>query len=89
MPNRARAAANDVCGVSTAAGTVALAIATLLFRYRLLHYGSYGDFRRGILLDLRDVKLGYVLIALILGLGASSAFVALELFRDSRRVRTR
>jgi len=35
------------------------------------------------------VKLGYVLIALAAGVAIAAGFVALELMRDSRRVRAR
>lgn len=56
---------------------------------RLGHYGSYGDFHGGRALDIFDVKLGYVLIGLALGIGSAASYVALELARDSRRVRTR
>jgi hypothetical protein len=72
------------------AGGGALLIAlALALRGRLFSYGSYRDFHRNTALDLMDVKLGYVLIALIPGIVAAAGFVALELFRDSRRVRAR
>jgi len=56
---------------------------------RIGHYGSYRDFHGGRAIDLFDVKLGYVLVGLALGIGAAAGYVALELARDSRRVRTR
>lgn len=56
---------------------------------RIGHYGSYRDFHSGRAIDLFDVKLGYVLVGLALGIGAAAGYVALELARDSRRVRTR
>ena len=56
---------------------------------RIGHYGSYRDFHDGRAMDLFDVKLGYVLVGLALGIGAAAGYVALELARDSRRVRTR
>jgi hypothetical protein len=70
-------------------GLAALLLASLLLRHRLLSYGTYAEFRRGTTLALMDVKLGYVLVTLVLGVGAALGFVALELFRDSRRVRAR
>lgn len=56
---------------------------------RIGHYGSYGDFHQGRAIDIFDVKLGYVMVGLALGIGAAAGYVALELTRDSRRVRTR
>jgi hypothetical protein len=38
---------------------------------------------------LFDVKLGYVLVAIVLGVLSAAGYVALELARDSRRVRSR
>lgn len=70
-------------------GAGLLLIGVLVLWGRLMQYGTYEDYKRRITLDLMDVKLGYVLVALILGLGAAAAYVAYELFRDSRRVRTR
>ncbi len=72
-----------------AGGVVVLGLMILLLRERLFSYGTYMDWQRNTALDLMDVKLGYVLIALIPGIAAAAGFVALELFRDSRRVRTR
>ena len=66
-----------------------LLVATLLGWRRLGHYGSYGDFHGGRAFDIFDVKLGYVLVGLAIGIGAAAGYVALELARDSRRVRTR
>jgi len=74
---------------SLAGGWVLLGLLVLLLRERLFSYGTYLDWQRNTALDLMDVKLGYVLIALILGIGVAAGYVALELFRDSRRVRTR
>ena len=74
-------------GLLAAAGVILLA--TALGWRRIGHYGSYQDFHAGHALDIFDVKLGYVLVGLFLGIGAASGYVALELVRDSRRVRTR
>ena len=70
-------------------GAAILLLAGLILRERLLSYGTLADWERGTALDLMDVKLGYVLIALVLGMGAAAGFVAFELLRDSRRVRAR
>jgi len=74
---------------SLAGGALSLVLMALLLRHRLFSYGSYRDWHGDRALDLMDVKLGYVLAALIPGILAAAGFVALELFRDSRRVRTR
>ena len=74
-------------GVLGAAAVVL--IATLVGWGRIGHYGSYRDFHGGRSIALFDVKLGYVLVGLALGIGAAAGYVALELARDSRRVRTR
>ena len=56
---------------------------------RISHYGTYDEFHEGRALALKEVKLGYVLVALVVGVGTAAGFVALELMRDSRRVRAR
>lgn len=56
---------------------------------RLSRYGSYAEFHDGQALGLMSVKLGYVLIPLLLGVGVSAGYIALELLRDSRRVQAR
>lgn len=84
-----RADRKNVLLYALAGGWVMFTLTALLLRERLFSYGTYLDWQRNTALDLMDVKLGYVLIALILGIGAAAGFIALELFRDSRRVRTR
>jgi hypothetical protein len=71
-----------------AGAVVVLAIAAIGWG-RIGHYGSYRDFHGGRAMALFDVKLGYVLVGLALGISAAAGYVALELVRDSRRVRTR
>ncbi|MEM9488998.1 MAG: hypothetical protein AAGC55_07635 [Myxococcota bacterium] len=66
-----------------------LVLAMLIFAGRLGSYGTYQEFGLGETEGLMEVKLGYILIALVLGLGAAAGFVALELIRNARRVRTR
>jgi hypothetical protein len=68
---------------------VAFVVATAILWRRLFTYGSYSDFAKNTTLDLMDVKLGYVLAAVLLGIFSAATYIALELFRDSRRVRTR
>ena len=70
-------------------GGLVLLLAAGLLSHRLLHYGTYEQYTGDIALDLMDVKLGYVLVIFVLGTLAAAGFVALELMRDSRRVRTR
>jgi hypothetical protein len=82
--NRDRALLGTLAGA-----IVTLAAMGLLLSSRLGAYGSYQVFEAGAAVGLLEVKLGYVLIAILLGLGAAGAFVAVELLRDGRRVRAR
>lgn len=75
--------------ISAAVVPGVLLIALALTWGRLGRYGTYGEYRDGRALPLMDVKLGYVLVGLMVGIVASAAFTAVELSRDSRRVRTR
>lgn len=84
-----RADKQRVLGYVLGGGLLVLLILVPVFRDRLFSYGSYADWSRDRALDLMDVKLGYVLVALLSGTVAGAGFVALELFRDSRRVRAR
>ena len=74
--------------ISLASGGILL-LAGMLLRSRLFSYGAYQDYAAGQAQDLMEVKLGYVLVALTLGLSFGAGYVILELLRDSRRVRTR
>src|SRR5215470_2384327 len=72
------------------AGVAALVLLLrFLARGRLLHVGTTGDFRGGRALPIFDVKLGYALIAVVVGLASAAAFVAWELARDGRRAQMR
>jgi hypothetical protein len=72
------------------AGVAALVcLLGFLARGRLLHVGTTGDFHDGRALPLFDVKLGYALIAVVVGLASAAAFVAWELARDGRRAQMR
>jgi hypothetical protein len=69
-------------------GVLAL-LAGFLARERLGRYGSYVDWHAGRALPLAEVKLGYVLVAVVVGTGAAAGFVGWELWRDARRAMTR
>ena len=74
----------------TLAGVAALVcLLGFLARERLLHVGTTGDYRDGRALPIFDVKLGYALIAVVVGLASAAAFVAWELARDGRRAQMR
>lgn len=70
-------------------GALVLLVTVVAAWGRVGRYGTYGEFHDGRALALMEVKLGYVLVALLFGVGAAAGFVALELMRDSRRVRAR
>ncbi len=77
-------------GLYILAGGSLLLLVTIAASWgRVGRYGTYDEFHDGRALALMEVKLGYVLVALLLGIGAAAGFVALELMRDSRRVRVR
>lgn len=71
------------------AGVLALAIAVFALAGRLTAYATYDGFHAGVSAGLMDVKLGYALVIVALATAASSARAALDLARDSRRVRAR
>ncbi len=71
------------------AGGLIVLIGVLLSWKRLGHYGTYTEFGDGRSLPIMDVKLGYVLVTLVIGTFAAATFLAVELMRDSRRVRSR
>jgi hypothetical protein len=75
-------------GALAGAGVVLVALG-LLLSDRVGSYGSYEVFKAGAAVGLLEVKLGYVLVAILPGLGAAAAFVAVELLRDGRRARLR
>jgi hypothetical protein len=67
-----------------------LLLAAILLGGRIGHYGSYARHSAGEeLRGLMDVKLGWALIVVFLAFAVAAGYVALELSRDSRRVRTR
>lgn len=70
-------------------GALVCALLAILARGRLLTYGSLDAFRAGTGVSLFAVRLGYVLVALLAGLGAAAAYVAVELLRDGRRATAR
>jgi hypothetical protein len=72
------------------AGAALVVVLLVLIAWgRIGRYSSYDDFHAGRSLKILEVKLGYVLVGLALGIAAAAAYVCLELSRDSRRVRTR
>jgi hypothetical protein len=83
---RARAAMYSI-GVG---GAVVL-VATVTAWGRLGHVGTYQEFwdTPSRALPMMEVKLGYVMVAMVLGLAVAAGSVAVELVRDSRRVRSR
>jgi hypothetical protein len=70
-------------------GALALGGAAVLLRERLGSYGTFEEYRAGNAATLGEVKLGYVLIALVVGVVAAASFVSWELWKDSKRVAIR
>lgn len=75
--------------IGLASAVAVIVLIALLLRGRLLHYGTYAQWKAGQALPLMSVKLGYVLIAVLIGAGAAAAVVAIELLRDGRRAMAR
>ncbi len=69
--------------------TLLVLIGVILSWQRLGQYGTYKEYGQGRSLPIMEVKLGYVLVALVVGTFVSAAILAVELLRDSRRVRSR
>jgi len=68
---------------------VAFLVTALVLSRRLGTGGTYAEFQAGRGLDLLDVKLGYAVIVSFMATAASAGYIAVELVRDSRRVRSR
>jgi hypothetical protein len=77
-------APRPLAAVIAAAGLCAAAC-TVIARGRLLRYGSFRDFHAGHAVPLFTVKLGFVLVALAVGVAVAIAYTAWELLRDGRR----
>jgi hypothetical protein len=75
--------------IGLAAGAVVLLVLLLLARGRITSYGSYAQYHDGQALGIMAVKLGYVLIAVVIGSSSAAAVVAWELYRDGRRAAAR
>lgn len=70
-------------------GLLLVVIGILVTWQRLGQYGSFTEYDQGRSLPIMDVKLGYVLVTLVVGTFVSASILAIELLRDSRRVRSR
>jgi hypothetical protein len=70
------------------AGVLLLVVAVLL-RVRLGTVGTTAAFRAGSALPLGAVKIGYVLVALAVGVMASAGYTGWEIVRDGRRAPAR
>ena len=66
---------------------VLLAALILLTRRRLFHYGSFDEYRAGAhLLALHQVKLGYTLAVVAVGIAAALAYASWQLHLAGRRI---
>lgn len=68
---------------------LAVFLTILLLGGRLARYGSYAQFHAHRTLPLFDVKLGWVLLLLLIGLAVGTVLTSLELLRDGRRAAAR
>jgi hypothetical protein len=84
-----RASKSRVALYAAAATLLLLLLLVFPLWGRLGIYGTYDEYRERLALPLMEVKLGYVLVALMLGVAVAGAFAGLELLRDSRRVKSR
>ncbi len=84
-----RSGKEPILRVALPAVAALLLLLLLVLRRRITHYGTYEQFQSGHALPILDVKLGYVLIAVLIGVGAAAAVVAYELYRDGRRAAAR
>ena len=66
-----------------------LVIATALLWHRLTTDAAYAPFHRGEGERFLDVELGWAVITSLMAIASSTIYVALELLRDGRRVRSR
>ncbi len=80
---------SQIAGYAAAGGVVIVLILSAVLWKRVGASGSYEEFQAGSASGIFKVRLGYVLLCLALAAGAAAGFVALELSRDSRRVRSR
>lgn len=70
-------------------GALVTLLGVVLSWDRLGRYGSHAEYQQGRALPIMEVKLGYVLVALVMATIVSASFLAIELLRDGRRVRSR
>lgn len=68
---------------------IAIVIVAIVGRARLGVSESYAGFLAGQRRGLFEVELGYALIVAVAALGASAAYILIELSVDARRVRSR
>jgi hypothetical protein len=76
-----------VVASSVAGSGVFVLLGVVVFWGRLGRYGTYEEFVDGRALPIMQVKLGYVLVAVLVGVVISAGFLGFELVRDGRRVR--
>ena len=68
---------------------VVFVVAAVLLGDRLTQSASYRGYHSGNGRNLLDVELGYALIVSLMAIAGSAGYVAVELVRDGRRVRSR
>jgi hypothetical protein len=84
-----RAGKVALAGYLAAGGGLLVLLGTALLWGRLGRYGSYQDYLDERAIPIMQHKLGYVLVVMVVGGLIAASFVAVELVRDSKRVRSR
>ncbi len=84
-----RSSKHKIVGYAASGGAALLLLAVILAWGRIGQYGTFAEFHDGRSLPLMEVKLGYVLVALVIAVAASAIYTAVELLRDSRRAVSR
>jgi len=74
-----------ICG----GGALFVIVASMIAWNRMGMVGTHEQFLESRALPIMQMKLGYIMVAMVLAVLGASGYVLMELSRDSRRVRAR